>query len=28
MQHQQPRRQAIEDTLWVIINHPEFGGRP
>jgi len=28
MQYQQPRRQAIEDTLWVIINHPEFGGRP
>jgi len=28
MQHQQPRAQAIEDTLWVIINHPEFGGRP
>ena len=28
MQFQQPRRQAIEDTLWVIINHPEFGVRP
>lgn len=28
MQQQQPRRQAIEDTLWVIINHPEFGVRP
>lgn len=28
MQYQQPRRQAIEDTLWVIINHPEFGGCP
>ncbi len=28
MQQKQPRRQAIEDTLWVIINHPEFGVRP
>lgn len=28
MQQRQPRRQAIEDTLWVIINHPEFGVRP
>jgi hypothetical protein len=28
MQQHQPRRQAIEDTLWVIINHPEFGVRP
>jgi hypothetical protein len=28
MQQQQPRRQALEDTLWVIINHPEFGVRP
>ena len=28
MQQQQSRRQAIEDTLWVIINHPEFGVRP
>lgn len=28
MQQQQPRKQAIEDTLWVIINHPEFGVRP
>jgi hypothetical protein len=28
MQQQQPRRQAVEDTLWVIINHPEFGVRP
>lgn len=28
LQQHQPRRQAIEDTLWVIINHPEFGVRP
>ena len=28
MQQNQLRRQAIEDTLWVIINHPEFGVRP
>jgi len=28
MQQNQPRRLAIEDTLWVIINHPEFGVRP
>ena len=28
MQQQQPRRQAIADTLWVLINHPEFGVRP
>lgn len=28
MQRNQSRQQAIEDTLWVIINHPEFGVRP
>jgi hypothetical protein len=28
MQQQQPRRQAIADTLWILINHPEFGVRP
>ena len=28
MQQQQPRTQAIADTLWVLINHPEFGVRP
>jgi hypothetical protein len=28
MQQQQPPTQAIADTLWVLINHPEFGVRP
>ena len=28
MQQRLTRVQAIQDTLWIIINHPEFGVRP